>query len=83
MIDHKLDNILENEHLLEVVEGENISTRLKHLPVVIHNRVPKCGSSTMVSIIKALQKNLKFNLNIVDIPGIHHYFDDPTLEVCF
>jgi dermatan/chondrotin sulfate uronyl 2-O-sulfotransferase UST len=55
---------------------------IEHNPkLVIYNRVPKCGSTTTLDIIRFLKKKLHFNVYNDIAPHMTHYVDDDKQEM--
>ena len=50
-------------------------------PVVIYNRVPKCGSTTTLDIIRFLKKKLKFHVFNDIAPKMKHFVESDKEEI--
>ena len=49
--------------------------------VVVYNRVPKCGSTTTLDIIRFLKKKLKFHVYNDIAPRMKHYVETDAEEL--
>jgi len=74
-----------NETYLGSVKKQAAALRvlgLEHAPkVVIYNRVPKCGSTTTLDIIRYLKRKLKFNVFNDIAPKMKHFMEDEEQEL--
>lgn len=74
-----------NETFLGSVKKQENELRklgLEHNPkLVIYNRVPKCGSTTTLDIIRYLKRKLKFNVFNDIAPKMKHFVEDEEQEL--